>query len=94
MLEAINIKNERNNESSLPNWISHFSHFFHNGIRIQIEFARPHVSDIYPDYFCYPGLLWEYWKLSMHRGGHLEYNIHGTTDLGIFEFSVQTIPGS
>ena len=94
MLEAINIKNERNNESSLPNWISHFSHFFHNGIRIQIEFARPHASDIYPDYFCYPGLLWEYWKLSMRRGGHLEYNIHGTTYLGIFEFSVHTIPGS
>ena len=25
MLDAINTKNERNNESSLPNWISHFS---------------------------------------------------------------------
>ena len=24
MLEVINTKNERNNESSLPNWISHF----------------------------------------------------------------------
>ena len=67
---------------------------FSTRIRIQIEFARPHVSDIYPDYFCYPGVLWEYWKLSMRRGGHLEYNIHGTTDLGIFEFSVHTIPGS
>ena len=67
---------------------------FPTRIRIQIEFARPHVSDIYPDYFYYPGLLWEYWKLSMRRGGHLEYNIHGTTDLGIFEFSVHTIPDS
>ena len=67
---------------------------FSTRIRIQIEFARPHVSDIYPDYFCYPGLLWEYWKLSIRRGGHLEYKIHDTTDLGIFEFSGHTIPGS
>ena len=50
----------------------------------------------YPDYFCYPWLLWEYWKLRMRRGSHLEYNIHGTTDLGISGFSVhtRTIPDS
>ena len=83
ILDAINTKNERNNGSSLPNWSSHFfpTLGFPTRIRIQIEFARPRVSDIYPDYFCYPGLLWEYWKPSMRRGGHLEYNIHGTTDL-------------
>ena len=44
----------------------------------------------YPDYFCYPWLLWEYWKLRMRRGSHLEYNIHGTTDLGISRFWAST----
>ena len=58
---------------------------------MQIEFARPHVSDTYPDY---PELLWEYWQQNMRhkareicillclestweRGCHLEYRIHG-----------------
>ena len=44
--------------------------------------------------FYYPGLLWEYWKLSMRRGSHLEYNIHGTADFGKSVFSVHTIPDS
>ena len=46
-------------------------------IRIQIEFACPHVSDRYSDSLQYPGLLWEYWQQSMRRGCHLEYSIHG-----------------
>ena len=34
---------------------------------MQIEFARPHVSDTYPDSLSYPELLWEYWQQSMRR---------------------------
>ena len=44
----------------LGNGLLDFSFFptlgFPTHIRIQIEFARPHVSDKYLDYFYYPGL--------------------------------------
>ena len=46
-------------------------------IRIQIEFARPHVSDAYLDSLKLSGLLWKYWQQSMRRGRYLEYSIHG-----------------
>ena len=95
ILDAINSKNEKQRELTSHLVFSFSSTLgFPTRMPIHIEFARPHVSDKYPDYFCYPGLLWEYWKLSMRRGSHLEYNIHDTADLGIFEFSVHTIPGS
>ena len=34
---------------------------------MQIEFARPHLSDKYPGSLSYPELLWEYWRQSMRR---------------------------
>ena len=34
------------------------------------------------------------WAPGMRRRDHLEYNIHGTTDLAIFGFNVHTIPDS
>ena len=46
-------------------------------IRIQIEFARPHVSDRYLDSLEFSGLLQEYWQQSMGRGCLLEYSVHG-----------------
>ena len=53
-------------------WIRNF--FFRDSkistsrrIRIQIGFARPHVSDTYADSLYYPGLLCENWQQSMRR---------------------------
>ena len=46
-------------------------------IRMQIEFARPRVSDTYLDSLEFSGLLQEYWQQSMGRGRLLEYSIHG-----------------
>ena len=46
-------------------------------VRIQIEFARPHVSDRYLDSLEFSGLLQEYWQQSMGRGCLLEYSVHG-----------------
>ena len=53
-------------------WIRNF--FFRDSkistsrrIRIQIGFARPHVSDTYPDSLCYPGPLCENWQQSIRR---------------------------
>ena len=46
-------------------------------IRIQIEFARPRVSDTYLDSLEFSGLLQEYWQQSMGRGRLPEYSIHG-----------------
>ena len=40
--------------------------------RIQIDFARLHISDKYPDSLWYTGLLWEYWQQSMRRGCHIQ----------------------
>ena len=67
-----------------------FSHTYPHSNRICPSTRIRYISGL----FLLQGLLWEYWKLSMRRGGHLEYNIHGTTDLCIFEFSVHTIPDS
>ena len=44
---------------------------------MQIEFARPRVSDTYLDSLELSGLLQEYWQQSMGRGRLLEYSIHG-----------------
>ena len=46
-------------------------------IQVQIEFARPRVSDTYLDSLEFSGLLQEYWQQSMGRGRLLEYSIHG-----------------
>ena len=44
---------------------------------MQIEFARPRVSDTYLDSLEFSGLLQEYWQQSMGRGRLPEYSIHG-----------------
>ena len=52
-------------------FLSGFKNFHvHTLIRIQIEFARPHVFDTYPDSLSYPGFRWEYWQQNMRRKAH------------------------
>ena len=43
--------------------------------RIQIEFARPQVSDTYPNSLSYSGLFLKYWQERMRRSFLLEYSL-------------------